>query len=452
MSEESAKDVSPLRLKRPSGVPGATPPPATPAPESPPEVSPAPSAEPAWPTPPPPSAAMIPPAPPAAPSVPAGDMMIGGLPSETPAPAPVRKRPTLMADKIAHNEPKPAAEPAPEPPAPIKLRMGSKQPPPSAAKPGDGLPDDLFPAETGAPLVPLPGLPSPGATSPGRPAFPPLPPLPPLPPSGGGARPPGTVPIPTVGASGVAPLMPMPLTGGTRPPMPVTPPALPTVEKVKAPRAHRDLLIFLLIFVLLGAVGGGAYFYLTRSGGDPAETLAGVKETLGRVAELPGKAVDGAKESIAGARAGEQDRVDSVLEGKETPDRTGVGSVTPAELEARLKAQQPQAKPANSGADEAYSGVGGSAGGVKTEPATEAGAKPVAPPPVASARLVRYAEGLNVSGVFQGTPARALVNGRLIREGDVVDPSLGIRFVGVDAETKHLVLEEASGAQVRVKY
>ncbi len=65
---------------------------------------------------------------------------------------------------------------------------------------------------------------------------------------------------------------------------------------------------------------------------------------------------------------------------------------------------------------------------------------------------MRYAEGLNVSGVFQGTPARALVNGRLIREGDVVDPSLGIRFVGVDAETKHLVLEEASGAQVRVKY
>jgi hypothetical protein len=77
---------------------------------------------------------------------------------------------------------------------------------------------------------------------------------------------------------------------------------------------------------------------------------------------------------------------------------------------------------------------------------------PPPPPPVASAGFIRFSEAMTVSGVFQGTPARALVNGRLARVGDEIEPSLRIKFVGVDAATKHLILEEGSGAQLRVKY
>jgi hypothetical protein len=59
---------------------------------------------------------------------------------------------------------------------------------------------------------------------------------------------------------------------------------------------------------------------------------------------------------------------------------------------------------------------------------------------------------MTISGVFQGSPARAFVNGRLVRTGDELEPALGIKFVGVDAVTKYLIMEERTGAQLRVKY
>ena len=99
-------------------------------------------------------------------------------------------------------------------------------------------------------------------------------------------------------------------------------------------------------------------------------------------------------------------------------------------------------------------------------PATTAGSTPVAttepaPPPVpegpppipkASPRFIRYAESIRVSGVYQGSPARALIDGRLVREGEVVEPALGIKFSDIDAEAKQIILEDGSGAQVKVKY
>jgi hypothetical protein len=83
---------------------------------------------------------------------------------------------------------------------------------------------------------------------------------------------------------------------------------------------------------------------------------------------------------------------------------------------------------------------------------------PPAPPatpavaPVPAPRFLRYAEALRVSGVFQGEPARALIDGRVVREGDVLEPGLGVVFHDVDVQTKHLILRDASGAEVRVKY
>ena len=57
-----------------------------------------------------------------------------------------------------------------------------------------------------------------------------------------------------------------------------------------------------------------------------------------------------------------------------------------------------------------------------------------------------------MSGVFQGSPARALIDGRIVRQGEVVEPTLGIKFAEIDAEAKQIILEDASGARVKVKY
>jgi hypothetical protein len=59
-----------------------------------------------------------------------------------------------------------------------------------------------------------------------------------------------------------------------------------------------------------------------------------------------------------------------------------------------------------------------------------------------------------VSGVFPGPPARAFINGRLVRSGQAVDNnlSLGITFVGADADTRTLTFKDRGGAAVTRRY
>jgi hypothetical protein len=57
-----------------------------------------------------------------------------------------------------------------------------------------------------------------------------------------------------------------------------------------------------------------------------------------------------------------------------------------------------------------------------------------------------------ISGVFQGTPSRAFINGRLVRAGETVDASLGVRFDSVDTATKNIVFKDANGAKVSRRY
>jgi hypothetical protein len=45
-----------------------------------------------------------------------------------------------------------------------------------------------------------------------------------------------------------------------------------------------------------------------------------------------------------------------------------------------------------------------------------------------------------------------LIGGKIVRVGDEIDSVLGVKFVGVDAATKHLIFADRTGAQVRVKY
>ncbi len=171
-------------------------------------------------------------------------------------------------------------------------------------------------------------------------------------------------------------------------------------------QAKRDLVIFALIFlVVLGAAVAG-YFYFIGSDEAPPEAPA-----------APAPAASPARPAP---------------------------TADPAPIQNEAAVPAPPAAPAAPSVP---------VPAPETPAATAPSVPPPPPPPPApSARFVRYSESIRVSGVFQGTPARALVDGRLVRAGDLIEPTLGIKFIAVDAETKHLILEEASGARLRVKY
>ncbi len=70
----------------------------------------------------------------------------------------------------------------------------------------------------------------------------------------------------------------------------------------------------------------------------------------------------------------------------------------------------------------------------------------------ASAAFENYVAGLRVSGVSLGASPRALINGRLVQVGDLIDPTLGVRLVSVDGASRHLVFEDINSAKVTARY
>lgn len=57
-----------------------------------------------------------------------------------------------------------------------------------------------------------------------------------------------------------------------------------------------------------------------------------------------------------------------------------------------------------------------------------------------------------VSGVRAGAESRAFINGRLVRQGEMVDPRLGIRFEGVDTSQNILLFRDPTGAVIGKKF
>jgi hypothetical protein len=70
----------------------------------------------------------------------------------------------------------------------------------------------------------------------------------------------------------------------------------------------------------------------------------------------------------------------------------------------------------------------------------------------ASVEFRTFVANAKVNGVFQGTPARAFINGRLARAGETVDASLGIVFDRIDADKRHIVFRDRTGATVTRRY
>ncbi len=72
--------------------------------------------------------------------------------------------------------------------------------------------------------------------------------------------------------------------------------------------------------------------------------------------------------------------------------------------------------------------------------------------PAASPAFRTFVAGASIGGVFQGYPSRALINGTIVREGQVVEGALSITFDRIDAVQKMIYFKDATGAEVSKSY
>jgi hypothetical protein len=358
--------------------------------------------------------------------------------------------------------PKPPAPSASEPTAqdasPLKLKMSNRlqqpaSPPPPRADKASAAPFPVVApgsapggSENTTPLLPLPAA---GLT---------------MPPMGlKGGMPAPFVPADEAGVT--APLVPLnskgaPANLGTRPPLALgarpglpgatkgdgMPPPLPRTAKKHT--AKKDILVFLLIVVLiLSAAGAGLMYYVNPWG--TKEAVSSVKSKLDAAAELPGQAVNKAQGAIQSARGNEQARLDAAIRGEDVPDARALKTPPPG---GSSTAQAKSPEPLEIINDEPADGLSGSTSGrSSTLHQVDITQKdPSVPPP--NARFVKWGTALKVTGVFQGSPARALIEGRIVREGELIEPLLGVKFAGVDSDQKQVILQDETGAQVRLKY
>ncbi|MEO6875050.1 MAG: hypothetical protein ABI222_09535 [Opitutaceae bacterium] len=70
----------------------------------------------------------------------------------------------------------------------------------------------------------------------------------------------------------------------------------------------------------------------------------------------------------------------------------------------------------------------------------------------ASVSFRTFVAAAKISGVYQGTPPRAFINGRLVRVGDIVDEMQDITFDSIDVPSRSLVFKDSTGATVSKRY
>ncbi|MBL9209221.1 MAG: hypothetical protein JNL92_02070 [Opitutaceae bacterium] len=368
-------------------------------------------------------------------------------PASPPAPAasPVPPPPLFITDPpAAPSAPatSPSAAPFTAPPAaasdPGKFKLKPKSPAsvPAAVAAGSAtvpplfLPDDLPATAPGQVTTPVPAFVPAGEAPGSRPAFDPI---------GRSAKPGAPVTIPHIKVRS-APVIPE--------------------EEILAPvgtESNGTLKRLLVVLAVLAVVGGGTYMVwphlpaefsvagftvrtkpgLTISRAKPGATSTAPtpSEALNKLAQVPANAINKAQDALAARRASGQDRVDAAASGEDLPAKTF--GVPPA---APIKPGTPPAK-----ATTTVTSVTTVAPGLSATTPVEAA-------PEATPEFRAYIVNARVSGVFQGNPARAVINGRLIRAGESVDAGLGITFDGIDAERRNLMFKDATGATVARRF
>ena len=378
--------------------------------------------------------------------------------SETPAePLPLSLPPIGMMPPVEKSPvglpipPLPMAAPAADAATRFKLRPKAPVPVPAGiVAPAAPVIGATEPAPMAAATLPPPPAMVPVLVAP-----PPLPVVAPPP-----AKPSGTPHVPHIRAPGEEMPIPKP------PPLPVGLPKRPGISK---PRLIAIMVAGGGIFVLV------AYLALRPSPPPPtapkavtklappptgqgakATTPQGTKDavtpkpaapgptpsaTLNEIAAAPKQAVDKAKEVVAARRGNEQARIDAMAAGEEAPDKRALDTPPPS----RLSGHPPSPDIAAASAPVAGSGS-------VIAPGVTATTSDVMAAPKASAAFTRFVADAHITGVFQGTPARALINGRMIRAGEVVDQALGVVFDSIDAEKKTITFKDRAGSPATRRY
>lgn len=168
----------------------------------------------------------------------------------------------------------------------------------------------------------------------------------------------------------------------------------------------------------------------------PATPGAGLtpSATLNQLAHAPVQAIDRAQDAIATRRASGQARIDAATVGDDIPERP---KPSPPVAQPKPVPPVPRAPAPVTMAPVSR----GLAASVQVEAGGEA-----------SPAFRTFVAGAKVSGVFQGAPARAMINGKLLKAGETVEPELGVIFAGVDSERRQLQFKDRSGATVSRKY
>jgi hypothetical protein len=201
-------------------------------------------------------------------------------------------------------------------------------------------------------------------------------------------------------------------------------------------RMSRSLLVVLGV-VIVAATGFFGWLYLqgrsaakpapAPTAAAPAKAPAAEKpaapltpaEALNKLAQAPANAINKAQDAMAARRAGEQARVDAVAAGEDVPGRAATKAVT--------------AKPPPT---------------MTTVAPGLAATAPIDADGDTSRAFRLFVANARISGVFQGNPPRAMINGKLTRAGERVDADLGIIFEGLSPDRRQLVFSDRSGAKV----
>lgn len=371
----------------------------------------------------------------------------------------------------------PPPEPAPPEPAPqgvsevdsmpkFKLRpKNAPAPPPPSPSHDTSLPPppDFMPPPPGLPPPPPPSMASP--VSPGD--LPPPPPpgrshgtLPPVsvlaaPPPVGGAMeappPPGAIPRLSLGTTSEAKAAPTAKGGlnirvadslgkpggkpGVKPP--VVKPGKPGSVLRKRPALSPVMKAGIGVLVLGMAVGGFFFYRVFFPAPSPVvkiksppiakarpdEAKKSAADVIDKVTSAPGKLIDSGQNAILARRAAEQAKMDAIANGQEPP--------TPTPSPDVAQAVMAQTSLSND---------------------VKVNNTPIVAAPTASAAFRAFVGNASIGGVFQGTPSKALINNRIVREGQTVDSELGIVFDRIDVVKKNIYFKDATGAEVSKNY
>ncbi|MBC7368784.1 MAG: hypothetical protein H7343_18570 [Undibacterium sp.] len=248
---------------------------------------------------------------------------------------------------------------------------------------------------------------------------------------------------------------------GTRPPIPIRIRAPASVDEdetvlplgvpIGAPtrlRKKKKLVPLAGIAALILVSLGGAFFVYQRFSEvtPPPPTVVPKpkakppgptpSETLNALAAAPGKLIDNAQNAIAGKRNSEQSRIDAMANGNDPAGPSAIRTPAAGGLDGRGPAAPSLGKVATTMSV---------APGITATTEIQASAE-------ASPAFRSFVADAKVSGVYQGVPPRAFINGRLIRVGQLVEEGLSISFIGIDAENRQLLFKDRTGAFVSKRY